>query len=167
MLFGGGDAVGFVRVGGVTVRNCRIVGRYYRSIEIITALATGQTVTVNNCILTETQTALQGITAGDITESYNCVFNNITNRINVLTSVNSIAYSPLPDPRWFFELVSSVGRMVSPFDLAGFSQLINLAGISPPTTDMRGMAIVGAQREWGALEYDPALLFRRVIARQV
>lgn len=45
----------------------------------------------------------------------------------------------------------------TPFDLASYSQLVNLPGINPPATDMRGTGTVGAQREWGPLECDPGL----------
>lgn len=48
-------------------------------------------------------------------------------------------------------------KVLSPFDLSSASQLIDLAGTSPSSTDMRGTGTVGTQREWGALEYDTAL----------
>lgn len=58
------------------------------------------------------------------------------------------------DSRWFFEMVNG-GRMVTPFDLASYSTLVNMAGApGAPVTDMRGVAQVGAQREIGSLEYD-------------
>ena len=47
--------------------------------------------------------------------------------------------------------------MLTPFDLASYSQLVNVAGTSPTTTDLRGTSVIGAQREWGALEYDSTL----------
>jgi hypothetical protein len=34
---------------------------------------------------------------------------------------------------------------------------LNVAGKNPPLTDLRGTAVQGAQREWGALEYDSTL----------
>ena len=49
-------------------------------------------------------------------------------------------------------------KLLTPFDLSEDSQLINVAGTSPTTTDMRGAGVIGAQREWGALEYNPNLL---------
>ena len=48
-------------------------------------------------------------------------------------------------------------KLLTPFDLSKDSQLINVAGTSPTNTDMRGTHIIGTQREWGALEYDPLL----------
>jgi len=75
----------------------------------------------------------------------------------VSVGANSVAYPPLFDTRWFFEAVNG-GDMVTPFDLASYSQLVNVAGTSPTTTDLRGTSVIGAQREFGALEYDPALL---------
>lgn len=50
-----------------------------------------------------------------------------------------------------------MGKRISPFDLSSYSQLINVAGTSPTTTDLRGKSVIGAQREWGALEYDSSL----------
>jgi len=49
-------------------------------------------------------------------------------------------------------------KSITPFDLSQWSQLINVAGTAPTATDMRGTAVIGAEREWGALEYDPNLL---------
>lgn len=153
------------RVGGVTVKNSTFLSR--GGINIATALAAGQTITVNNCLFAYGNKALTGTAAGEIIENYNTFWANATNRTNTDTGANSVTYPPLFDTCWFFELVSGKGRMLSPFDLASYSQLVNVAGTSPSSTDARGTGTVGTQREWGALEYDPALLYRRVIARQV
>jgi len=163
---GFGRGVGSVRVGGVTVKNCTLIGGAFH-ILVVTALTAGQTITVNNCILCYSNVALQGTATTEIIEDFNTFYRNATNRTNTNTGANSVTYPALFDPRWLFDLVGGQGRMLSPFDLASFSQLVNLAGTSPTTTDLRGTAVIGAEREWGALEYDPALLFRRVIARQV
>jgi len=153
------------RVGGITVKNSVFTSR--NGVQVGTALAGGQTVTVNNCIFAFETVALSATVAGEIVENYNTFSGNNTDRTNTNTGANSVTYPPLFDSRWFFELVSGKGRMVSPFDLASYSQLVNLAGTSPSTTDMRGTAVIGAQREYGALEYDPTLLFRRVIERRL
>jgi len=108
---------------------------------------------------------LQAVNVGEIIENFNAFSSNVANRTNVDTGANSNAFPALFDPRWFFELVGGKGRMVSPSDLASYSQLVNLAGTSPTTTDLRGTAVIGAQREWGALEYDPDLKLRASRAR--
>jgi len=167
VFVGAQDGILITRVGGITVKNSIFMGIRFGGVRVGTAITVGQTETVNNCIFTGCITALQATVAGEIVENYNTFWNNDTNRTNTNTGANSITYPPLFDTRWFFELAGGKGRMLSPFDLASYSQLVNLAGTSPTTTDMRGTAVIGAQREWGVLEYDPALLFRRVIGRQV
>ena len=149
-----------VRVGGITVRNCVLNGSGGAgNVRVATALAVGQTVTVNNCILANLSTALNATVAGEITEDYNTFFGNGTDRTNTLSGANSKTYAPLFDPRWAFQLMhaQAAAQLISPWDLASFSQLVNLAGILPTATDLRGQAILGAQREWGALEYNSAL----------
>ena len=151
------------RVGGVTVKNCTILTGT-SGIRVVAALSVGQTETVNNCTLMGCNgTALQATAVGEITEDYNSLFGNATARSNVTAGANSLAYPALFDPRWFFQLThagagpNSATQVVTPFDLASFSALLNVAGTSPTTTDMRGTAVQGSQREWGALEYDSTL----------
>jgi len=55
-------------------------------------------------------------------------------------------------------------NFVTPFGHASYSPLVNLAGTAPPTQDARGIVVVGAQREWGPLEYDPTLATKEVVA---
>jgi hypothetical protein len=144
------------RIGGVMVRNCLLLCG--NGIVLSPTVAAGQYLTVNNCIITGMNIALIGATAdGAFVENYNSLFGNTTDRSNVSTGANSVAYVPLFDARWFFEAVNG-GKMVTPFDLASYSQLVNLAGTSPTTADMRGTTVIGAQREWGPMEFDPALL---------
>lgn len=151
----GGYGVTIARIGGITVRNSAVLlstGAFNVSL-----LAAGQTVTVNNCLLAWSNGGFIAGAAGMITENYNNVYQIVVPRSNVTTGANSTAYPPLFDTRWFFEAVAG-GDMVTPFDLASYSQLVNLAGTSPTTTDLRGTSVIGAQREFGPLEYDPALL---------
>jgi len=58
-------------------------------------------------------------------------------------------------------------KLVTPFDLSADSQLINVAGTSPSTTDMRGTAVIGAERELGALEYDDTLNAEGVVEKLI
>jgi len=151
-----GAGVQFVRVGGVTVRNSVFYGRY--CVRQSTAPAAGQTNTINNCILADGQIGFQATATGELTENYNCIAIAVeTARVNTNTGANSVIYLSAFDTRWFFEAVNG-GRMLSPFDLASYSQLINVAGTSPTTTDLRGTSVIGGQREWGALEYDSTLI---------
>jgi hypothetical protein len=161
-IFIGMIGVGSVRVGGLTVKNSIFLSSA-QAVRVLTAITVGQTVTVNNCIFQACTTAFQGTVSGEIVENYNTLYANGTDRTNTATGANSVAYPALFDPRWFFQLVTAgagpnnATQLVSPFDLSSFSQLVNVAGTSPPTTDMRGTAVQGSQREWGALEYDSTL----------
>jgi hypothetical protein len=155
-------AVNSARVGGITVKNCVVVG-CGAGVKIGTALTVGQTVTVNNSILYGCGTALQATTTAEFVEDYNSLFGNLTDRTNVSTGTHSNAFPTLLDSRWFFQLAfagagpNSTKQVVSPFDLASFSALIDVAGTSPTTTDLRGTAAINSVREWGALEYDSTL----------
>lgn len=156
MVGHGGSLVQSRAVGGITVKNSTAIGGLY-GINVSAALTAGQTVTVNNCIFYLCQVAFAATATGEITENYNTLYGNATARTNTNIGANTKTYPPLFDTRWFFEAVNG-GDMVTPFDLASYSQLVNMAGTSPTATDMRGTAVQGTQREWGALEYDPALL---------
>jgi hypothetical protein len=149
---------GFQRVGGGSVKNCTTFGGG-GGVSIFGALAAGQTITVNNCLLDGGNVALQATATGEITEDYNNIFAFNTARSNTAVGTHSTAYATLFDPRWAFQLMyaTAANQVVSPFDLASYSQLINLAGTSPTTTDLRGTSVIGGTREWGALEYDSSL----------
>jgi hypothetical protein len=144
------------KIGGITVRNSTIIHNNI-NVSVNGAMTAGQTMTVNNCIIAFGQHGCNAATAGGwITEDYNNIFAVATARTNTAVGANSLAYAPLFDGRWLFELVNA-GRLLSPYDLASYSQLLNVAGTSPTATDMRGTAAIGGVREWGALEYDTTL----------
>ncbi len=151
-------SVQLTQVGGVTVRNCLVYGGQ-NGMRIATALPAGQTMTVNNCIFFNTSaSAVQGTVVGELIEDYNTFSACVVDRTNVSVGANSISNPPNFDPRWFFQAISGLsGNVVTPFDLSAWSSLINLAGTSPSTTDMRGTAAIGGVREWGPLEYDSTL----------
>lgn len=162
LFVGAGSVVGISsdKIGGITVKNCTFLGQGTGAVRVVTAITVGQTITVNNCIFVGCQTALQGTVAGEVVENYNTFYANATDRTNTNTGANSVTYPPLFDARWAFQLLyaqNPYAQVISLFDLASFSQLVNLAGTSPTTTDLRGQAILGAQREWGALEYNSVL----------
>ncbi len=151
------SAIGCSRVGGVTVRNC-IVGMSRSGVVIATALAVGQTWTVNNCLFFNTATAMQATTTAEYVENYNCVGPDVTTaRTNVTAGANSVTRAVLFDTRWWHSLVAG-GNVVSPFDLASYSTLVEYnSGTGAPSTDARGASVKGTYREWGPLEYDSAL----------
>lgn len=164
LFVGGGNSknVDHVRVGGTTVINSTFLAGG-NGVQVTTAITVGQIVTVNNCTFQSCTAGLIATVSGEIVENYNTLFGNGTDRTNTATGANSIAYPSSFDSRWFFQMVNvgagpnNVYQLATPFDLASFSALLNVAGTSPSTTDMRGTAIQGSQREWGALEYDSTL----------
>ncbi len=152
------------RVGGITVKNCSIIGAE-TCLRVNTALSVGQTVNVNNCILTLANAGFIATAMGEITENNNTLFGCVSPRTTVATGTNSNLFPPLFDNRPMFLLMyggagpNNPVQMVSPFDLASYSPLVSssVTGTSPSVTDMRGTAVVGAQREWGPLEFDGTL----------
>lgn len=152
-IFSGGYyAIQSARVGGITIKNCLLHNCMY-GVHIGIALPVGQTVTINNSVLYGLYSSLQATVLGEIIEDYNSLFGNNVDRTNVAVGGNSNTYPPLFDSRWFFEQASRNQKLVTPFDLSLNSQLIDVAGTGPTATDLRGVSVQGAQREWGALEY--------------
>lgn len=149
------NGVTIIRYGGVIIKNCYFNGTYM-GVNVMKVPDTGQTVTVNNSLLNSCYFGLRAANAGFLIENYNNIVSCEVARGNVDVGAQSLTHIMLPDSRWFFEMVNG-GSMLTPFDLASYSGLINVAGTSPTTADMRGTTVKGTQREWGALEYDPAL----------
>ena len=145
------------RVGGITIRNCLFDATGFGP-RVAVALAAGQTVTVNNCVMQRCiDTALTATVAGELVENYNALSSNAADRSNVNVGAQSITTPYIFDCRWFHEAVNG-GRFVTPFDMASYCALVEVADNAPTATDMRGSSMVGAEREIGALEYDATLL---------
>lgn len=155
LILGGAATIRVQRVGGLTVRNCTL-GRASDCVSLAVALNAGQTLTVNNSIIFASGFGLRAVANdGTFVENYNNVApGNAAARSNVTAGANSVSRAPSFDTRWFFEMING-GRMVTPFDLASYSTLVEYnSGTGAPSTDMRGASVVGTYREWGALEYD-------------
>lgn len=140
-------------VGGITIRNCTIIGVAGRGVYSV-GLPVGQLTTVNNCIFAHCNIAMESDSTAKFAENYNAFFGNATDRTTITAGANSVARPPLFDTRWFFEAVNG-GTMITPFDLASYSTLVEYnSGTGAPSTDIRGASAVGTYREWGALEYN-------------
>ena len=149
-------AVYITRYGGIIVKNC-LIRNCNIGVQVGTVPDAGQTVTVNNSILFGCKTGMYSQTLGFLVEDYSNFFaSGSADRNNVAVGANSATYKPNFDTRWFFEMVNG-GTLLTPFDLASYSELVGVAGTSPTTTDMRGTGAIGGVREWGALEYDSSL----------
>jgi hypothetical protein len=136
------------RIGGITVRNCTIIGGAV-GVKVNTALAAGQTLIVNNCILLDNAVAVQATTLGELVEDYNAFFVNGTDRSTVNTGANSSASTPLlTGPQlsagaiftWIFGMLRSD------------SLLASIAGTGVATDDLYGTTRV-ATSSWGAVQY--------------
>lgn len=151
-----------VRIAGATVRNCLFWGTR-QGILINNAVTVGQCVAVFNSTFVACNTAVSATATSEIMEDYNRFTGNAGARTNVGTGAHSVAYLFNPDSRWFFQLLflgagpNSATQVISPFDLASFDAIINVAGLYPPATDIRGTAIISTNREYGPLEYDSTL----------
>ncbi len=150
-------AINTSRIGGITVRNCSM-GWARQGVRVNPALTVGQTMTVNNCAFWGIEGVLIATTTAEFVENYNAIGADCsTARTNVTAGANSVTRPPLFDTRWWFEMVNG-GRMVTPFDLASYSTLVEYnSGTGAPSTDIRGASVKGTYREWGAVEYDSSL----------
>lgn len=156
LLIGGYYGITTTRVGGITVKNCSILlsgmyGIYSTTVNTTYPMA------VTNCVIYGSRYGIYAAGAGQITEDYNNIDMIDVALTNVTAGAHSTAYPTNFDMRWAAELLWQSGTLVTPFDLASYSGIINVAGTSPTTADLRGTTVQGAQREWGALEYDSTL----------
>lgn len=154
ILTGGGYVLSYGLVtngvGGLTVRNCTMIGCGVLSF----GLSSGQLTTVNNCIIFGSKYGLYSDSTAKFSEDYNALFKNNADRTTVTAGAHSVTRPGLFDTRWFFEAVNG-GTMITQWDLASYSTLVEYnSGTGAPSTDIRGASAVGTYREWGALEYD-------------
>jgi hypothetical protein len=150
-------ALGITRVGGITVKNCAIVS-CATGISVLTALAVGQTTTVNNCILANiSATALNAATAPgtnlEITENYNALFGAATARTNVTAGGNSNTFPPLLEQPTFLD---GFRYPWNPFALSQWSALRRITGTSMATEDSFGITrpATASKVSWGPFQYN-------------
>jgi len=146
-------------VGGVSINNCTFLFGDNGVSMSGHALTAGQHVTVKNSLFTHiNNVALNGVASytADITEDYNNFCFCYVARSNVDTGAHSTAAYHILDTRWAHKMMQG-GKLLTPFDHAYYSRLVDVAGLSPTTTDIRGTATQGAKRELGALEYNSSL----------
>jgi len=154
-----GDLITCNAMGGVTVKNCVFMGSRNIGAMYVLSLPGGYTAcAVYNSQFISCYVGPRAGASGMLVEDYNTIWGAQTARVNVDVGAHSITYPPLQDTRWFFEMVLNNGTLVTPFDLASYSALVELnSGTGAPATDMRGTTVQGSYREWGPLEYDSGL----------
>ena len=156
IFIGGYRGVHIIRWGDITVKNCTFF-RCNTGVHANISATIDIPINVINSLFYGCNTAIYSKVAGQMTEDYNNIDCCQTARGNVAAGANSTAIPTNFDYRWAMEMLQNGGSLVSPFDLASYSALINVAGTSPTPADMRGTTVQGAEREWGALEYDSTL----------
>jgi hypothetical protein len=142
------------RVGGITVKNCVFVNPVM-SIQINTALAVGQTITVNNCLILWCSVGLTAQATGEIVENYNSFWGNITDRTNTATGANSNAYPPLFNPQLLLD--DFMLPNLPMFGLSEWSPLRAIAGTGMSTDDLYGITrpATDSKKSWGAIQHAP------------
>lgn len=150
-----GNGVQTARVGGVTVKNSVVLGGI-AGLRVQTALAAGQLMTVNNCIVTGCTTGLQATVTTEYGEDYNTVFACATARSNVTAGANSVAHSPLFAPPL---LLAGIRYPWMFGALSQWSTLAAKAGTGEASDDLFGVTrpATSAKKSWGAVQFVPAL----------
>lgn len=162
-IHGGCSNIATAFVGGITVKNCTLMAGNY-GVQVVGALAAGQTVDVYNSNILGHYRGVSGTVLGEIIEDYNTFFENNADRENTATGSNSVTYAPLFSPSIFwdgikypwtlFELTewSQISRRYDAYDdvgimgiYTGVSTLMDdLFGIYRPT----GVSLLS----WGAIQ---------------
>lgn len=139
----GGYAIRIDRIGGITVKNCTFFN-CRDGVRIITALAGGQTETVNNCIFACCSGGLNATATGEITSDYNDFYNNSANYNNVTPGSNDKTYTPLFNPPllldgfkfpWIYGELSKWSQVARIANASGVTD--DLFGITRPATDSK------------------------------
>lgn len=133
---------------GVTARNCTITGCYR---GVFCETNTSGALTLNNSFVTYCIEGITGQATTNITENYNVVSQNGTNRTNTTSGAQSV--SDLPGFAMPL-LVNGAIYMTPPEGaLASWSSATSKAGTSVPSADMYGTTRLGTS-SWGAVQYE-------------
>lgn len=148
LINGVDQGIGETEFSGITVKNCTIIGA--RSFAII---ANNGTMTVNNCIIAANNYGFYQYNGGVITENYNSLWGNNTNRDGTSVGANSNTYPPMLMP---FPMLQTIKYMNNPFLLASWSPLKRIAGSGELSEDLFGFGrpSVAGKNSWGAIQYN-------------
>jgi hypothetical protein len=135
--------------GSVTIKNVLLSGNSVGMREQ-TALTVGQTITINNSIITGNVTGLQATVLGEILEDYNNIALCTNLRLNVAVGAHSNAYLPQLDVG---RLVEGRQYSVQLGKLASYSQLTSIAGTGEPADDLHGFTRASPS-SWGSTQYE-------------
>ena len=140
------------RIGGVTINNCIFIGCKSVAVDLIAIPAVGQKLFIYNSIFYSNTIAMNSAAAGYITEDYNALYSNGTDRVNVSTGGNSNAFIPqLAIPLLIdgFQMPWAMGS------LSEWSQLKAIDGNSPAADDFYGITrpVTDTKKSWGAIQF--------------
>lgn len=151
-----GRGVSTYNIGGITVKNCLFFGGTAPGVEVGDALASGQTVTVNNCIFTGLTTGVSGTVSGEIVENYNSFFANGTHRVLTATGANSDVF---PFPLNLGVLLAGINLANFPFIPENWANGRAVAGTGEPANDFFNMVrpTVSAKKSRGPVQFNSSL----------
>lgn len=154
-LAGGRDhaAIFVNQTGGWTVKNCTFINTR-AAVEIGTVLTAGQTITVNNCILQSGAYGLKANSTTEITEDYNNLYGNSTDRSNVTAGAHSTTSIPMYEVPLAYSGIAFPFPAPLPGSLMTVSALARKAGTSTSTEDLFGLSrpSTDSKKSWGALQ---------------
>ena len=157
-LAAGAQAARIDRVGGVQIRNAMVLGGN-EGIRIVQALATGQTIAINNSVFNSINTALRATALGEITEDYNAFHRNGADRNTVATGANSNTFPPLLNTPILFAGTDQLSGYKFPWlfgELSEWSQIAAIAGVDERNTDLFGIRRpnhTAAKNSWGPVQF--------------
>ena len=139
------------RVGGIIIRDCTISAAY--SVRVVTALTVGQSITVNNSLIVDSNYSFYATVLNEIIEDYNNVAPGGTARSAVATGANSKAYITLPSS--YLLCPGFVLPIMATAALSPASALRAIAGFDEPNDDFYGLLrpVTSAKKSWGAIQY--------------
>lgn len=145
---GGGVGVNSTRIGGVLARNITATG-LTAGVKVTTSPASGQAMTINNCLLVGDLTGALATATTDTVPDYIGYFSNNTSRSNVSTGAHDQFGMMLMNgaPLLMLGLFTWVYAM-----LQALSEFASKAQFNPPGDDLFG-AIRSATSSWGAVQY--------------
>jgi len=146
------------RIGGITVRNCFLTGAGQVGARVNLALAAGQVMNVNNCIIRGNTTGLRATAVGELVENYNTLWDNGTDRTNVNVGANSVTYPPLFNPPILHAGASQASGYKFPWlfgELSQWSPIRAITGSGEPATDLFGIPrpATAAKNSWGPIQF--------------
>lgn len=155
---GAGRGIGIWQAGGITARNCTFMTYQYAMRTVVSPPVGFTANTINNCIFTAMDVALEAAVLGEIVENFNTFGENTTDRVNVAVGANSITFPPLFQPPILYSGAGQVSGFKFPWwmgPLSEWSQVRAITGLNEPSIDFFGIGrpAAAAKNSWGPLQF--------------